>query len=387
MFRSQPYLENTIYDQIRLDTPIELPQNNQFQTKRGYKFTIKDRNNFYDWFNAYFYVNYKFEAKADGANFGADTQSAPINGSFSLIKRLKISSAGKKMYEADGIHKGIFIKNLLDFSDDYSRSVAKNQFWYLDEDATTVTDGNATNKGGIRSRALLSHGGLMVETIIPLNRYSFFEGLSDRLLPPLQLEFEIELQNDEEMIWQNNATARRTVVRKFELWALQLHFTGKGQTLANENFLKPTQWKYLNENLHSSSSRREANGTWLITPGVKDPKHVFVFLQQTRKQNSYSQNSYLFDTFDIDGDGTARLETCRLQYGTKFYPELEYDRDFKIRILNDLINSDTERMTTTPAFSCSLPILQSYTQSPTLTYETPKKVRQATRKSSNSITD
>ena len=95
MFRSQPYLENTSYDQIRLDTPIELPQNNQFQTKRGYKFTIKDRNTFYDWYNAYFRINYKFEAKADGANIGADTQSAPINGSFSLIKSLKISSAGK----------------------------------------------------------------------------------------------------------------------------------------------------------------------------------------------------------------------------------------------------------------------------------------------------
>ena len=337
MFRSQPYLENTSYIQINLDTPITFPANNQFQTKRGYKFTTIDRDNFYDWYNAYFHVDFKFEAKANGADIGADTESAPINGSFSLIKSLKVSSAGKKLYEADNIHKGIFIKNLLDFSDDFSRSVAKNQFWYLDSDATTVTDGNATNLG-MRARALLSHGGLTVQTIIPLNRYSFFEGLSDKLLPPMQLEFEIELQNDQEMIFQNDGTARRIVVRKFELWAPQLHFTGKGQTMVNENFLKPTQWKYLNENLHSSSSRRDANSTWLITPGVKDPKHVFVFLQQTRKQNSYTQNPYIFDTFNIDGDNSARLDTCRLQYGTKFYPELDYDHDFKIRILNDLIN-------------------------------------------------
>ena len=73
MFRSKPYLENTSYVQIRLDTPIELPQNNQFQTKSGYKFTLKDRNNFYDWYNAYFRVDFKFEAKANGANIGADT--------------------------------------------------------------------------------------------------------------------------------------------------------------------------------------------------------------------------------------------------------------------------------------------------------------------------
>ena len=117
-----------------------------------------------------------------------------------------------------------------------------------------------------------------------MNRYSFFEGLSDKLLPPLQLEFEVELQNDQEMIFQNDGTARRIVDRKFESRVPQLHLTGKGQTLANENFLKPTQWKYLNETLHSSGSQRDANGTWLITPGVKDPKHVFVFFQQTRNK-------------------------------------------------------------------------------------------------------
>ena len=77
---------------------------------------------------------------------------------------------------------------------------------------------------------------------------------------------------------------------------------------------------------------------WLITPGVKDPKHVFVFIQQTRKQDAYTQNPYIFDTFDIDGDNSARLDTCRLQYGTKCFPELDYDHDFKIRNLNDLIN-------------------------------------------------
>ena len=194
MFRSKPYLEETKYVRINLNTPIELPANNQFQRKNDYKFDVTNRDNFYDWYNAYFLVDFKLETKANGGNIVADTESAPINGSFSL------KSSGKKLYEANDIHKGIFIKNLLDFSDDFSRSVAKNQFWYLDSDATTDTDGNTTNVG-MRERALLSHGGLMVQTIIPLSRYSFFEGLSDKLLPPMQLNFEIQLQNDQEMIF------------------------------------------------------------------------------------------------------------------------------------------------------------------------------------------
>jgi len=95
MFRTQPYLERTAYVQINLDTPIILPPNNQFQKKTGYKFTVRDRDNFYDWYNAYFRAEFKFEAKANGGSVDADTASAPINGSFSLIRNLNLNSAGK----------------------------------------------------------------------------------------------------------------------------------------------------------------------------------------------------------------------------------------------------------------------------------------------------
>ena len=216
MFRIQPYLENEKYVKINLTTPILLSANSNSQEKEGYVFKLMDRDNFYDWYNAYFRVDFKFEATANGGNVDADTESAPINGSFSLIKSLRVNTSGKELYYANNIHKLIFIKNLLDFSDDFSRSVAKNQFWYLDTDATTATDANATNLG-MRSRALLSHGGKMAQITIPLNRYSFFEKLSDRLLPPIQLEFLITLQNDRELIYQNDGTVRRIVVRKLEL--------------------------------------------------------------------------------------------------------------------------------------------------------------------------
>ena len=156
-----------------------------------------------------------FEATADGAAVAGDVRSAPINGSFSLINKLVVKSSGKNIYNVDNIHKLILIKNLLDFSDDFARSAAKNQFWYLDTDNSNVTAAAATNQG-IRQRGLLAHAGLTVETLIPLNRYSFFEELSDKLLPPMQMEFEIELQSDAELIWQNDGTNRRVVVRNFE---------------------------------------------------------------------------------------------------------------------------------------------------------------------------
>ncbi|KAL9989205.1 hypothetical protein ACROYT_G003729 [Oculina patagonica] len=307
MFRSSKFLEKTEFVRFGLDKPITIPGNNQHQTKTGYKFSVTDRDNWFDWYNAYFRADFTFEATADGADIAADTRSAPINGSFSLLNKLVVKSAGKPLYNVDNVHKLIFIKNLLDYSDDYARSAAKSQFWYLETVNDTVTAAAATNLG-IRQRALLAHAGETVNTIIPLNRYSFFEELGDKLLPPMQLEFEIQLQSGEEMIWQHDGTNRRIVVRTLELWVPMLSFTSEGQMLANEDFLKPRKWTYMNE-------------------------------MQSRKVNAFTQNPYIFDTFDIDGDDSAKLATCRLQYGSsKYYPELDYDENFKLRILNDVMN-------------------------------------------------
>ena len=333
-FRTNENLQRYEYVRFHLDNVIEQPANNQSQKKTGYRFTINDRSTMFDFFNGYIEVTKELQKRADGTGYAQADRITMINGSSSLIKHMVIRSSGKIVYESDNLHRITNVKNLLEYSDDYSRSVAKNQFWYLDNDATTVTSDAATNLG-MRQRALLSHEGITVETILSLKRYSFFEGLSDRLLPPMQADFEIVPQDDTEMIFLNDGTARRIVVRKFELWVPQLQFTGKGQKLVNKNILKPTQWKYLKEMLHLSSSRRDANGRWLITPGVKNPKHVFVFFQQTK---AFTQNPHIFDTFDLDGYNSAKLATCRLQYGTTFYPELEYEGEFKIRILNDLID-------------------------------------------------
>lgn len=60
------------------------------------------------------------------------------------------------------------------------------------------------------------------ETIIPLNRYSFFEELSDKRLPPMQLDSQIVLQDDNEMNFQNDGTGLRIVVQQFKLWVPQL---------------------------------------------------------------------------------------------------------------------------------------------------------------------
>ena len=64
-----------------------------------------------------------------------------------MIKDMTVISAGKKLFEASGVNKVLFIKHLMEYSDDFARTVAQDEFWYLDTDNTTVTANAATNKG------------------------------------------------------------------------------------------------------------------------------------------------------------------------------------------------------------------------------------------------
>ena len=153
-FRSSEYLQRNELVRYQLDDVIRSPGDTQHQVKNGYKFTINDRSSFYDWYNAYFEVQFKLQKLADGNAHDDGDRVTVINNSHSLIKHLMIKSAGKIVYDTDNLHKITFVKNLLEYSDDYSRSVAKNSLWNLDTDATT-----ANTNIGFEARRLLTNIG------------------------------------------------------------------------------------------------------------------------------------------------------------------------------------------------------------------------------------
>ena len=92
-FRTNELLQQNELVRYELDDVLRAPENNQHQIKNEYKFTINDRSAFYDWYNAYFEVQFQIQKIADGAGY------AVINGSHSLIRHLMIKSAGKMMIQ------------------------------------------------------------------------------------------------------------------------------------------------------------------------------------------------------------------------------------------------------------------------------------------------
>ena len=330
-FRSPENVQRNELVRFQLESNIRAPANAAEQQKNGYKFVINDRGTFFDWFNAFFEVRFKLDLKANGGDNG-NTRTTIINGAHSLIKHMVIKSAGKIIYDTDNLHLVTFAKNLLEYSDDYARSVAKNSLWYLDTDATS----DDTN-GGLEARRLLTANNRLVDVTIPLNRYSFFEELEGRMLPPMQLSFEIDLTTDVEVLY-GAADTFRLVIDRFYLWVPRIEPKDALMSKFISEFQKPSKWKYLREMYQHSDTTRNS-GDFRISASIDKVRHVFIYLQRL-KNNSMTENPYIYDTFKLNANNNnCKLLSCRLEYGNGvFYPELDYDEESKSRIFSDLMN-------------------------------------------------
>ena len=173
---------------------------------------------------------------------------------------------------------------------------------------------------------------------IPLNRYSFFEELEGRMLPPLQLNFEIDLTTDVEVLY-GAADTFRLVIDRFYLWVPRLEPKDALMSKFISDYQKPSQWKYLRE-MYQHSDVTGNSGDFRVSASIDRVRHVFVYLRRL-KNNNMGENPYIYDTFNITGADPAvtHLLSCRLEYGNGvFYPELDYDGESKSRIFSDLMN-------------------------------------------------
>ena len=347
-FRSSEYLQRNELVRYQLDDVIRLPGDNQHQVKNGYKFTINDRSSFYDWYNAYFEVQFQLQVLADGNGYADADRITVINGSHSFIKHLMIKSAGKIVYDTDNLHNVTFIKNLLEYSDDYSRSVGKNSLWYLDtEDTTAVGNSGFEARHELTKAAAddaLANGGKNINVIIPLNRWSFFEELNDKMLVPMQLQFNIELNSDDELVHKVEAVAAaRVVINRFILWIPRLTPRDSMYDKFVSSFLKETQWKYMRE-MYNVSAPTNTSGFFQISSSIDNVKYIFVYLKNSYRNAEFHRQAentpYTMNTFALvaPADQFRFLSNCRLEYGNGvFYPETEYDSESKVRIFNDVM--------------------------------------------------
>ena len=78
-FRSEENVQRNELIRFQLESNLRAPANGVEQQKKGYKFTINDRGTFYDWYNAFFDVQFKLDLKADCGNIANTVRATIIN--------------------------------------------------------------------------------------------------------------------------------------------------------------------------------------------------------------------------------------------------------------------------------------------------------------------
>ena len=183
-----------------------------------------------------------------------------------------------------------------------------------DDDDTDATTAN-TNLG-FQARKVLTQAG-NINIIIPLNRWSFFEELNDKMLVPMQLQFNIELNSDDELVHMaNGVDDARVVINRFILWVPRLSPRDSVYDKFVSSFLKETQWKYMRE-MYNVSAPTNTSGFFQISSSIDNVKHIFIYLKNSYRDDNGHRHAettpYKMDTFSLEGG--ASLNNCRLEYG------------------------------------------------------------------------
>ena len=355
-FRNPKYLER--YEDVVFDLEQALdvaPANNAHQNKTGHRFIADNTGEAtpFDWYNARLLVDFKVNQLANGANIDADGDNMGIvNGSSSLIEKLTILANGRGVYSCNYANHVVNIKNLLEYNPSYVDSVATNEFYHLDttrhaerskftkrqvthrrnalnnadDEGEMLDDVVANYNKGFALRKTLLGDSATVRCEIPLNRYSFFESLEDKLLPNTKIELNNEIESDNNLIWRSAAGGNnncRVILTRLQLFVPRITFNSEGQKLYIDNYLKPYKWTYLNEVVERSNNRQQQTGQFRITNGISKPRHVFVWALNTANVDVQTANPFLYNTFSLPND--ANISSCHLEVGNgNEYPNIAF---------------------------------------------------------------
>ena len=369
-FRNSKYLEDVVFD---LQQAINAaPANDTTQERNNLKFIADNSGEVtpFDWYNARIALDFQIKqrdgtdfvrgaaviadeilaAKVGDYNTYANDQMGIVNGANSFISRLSVLANGKELYQCNYANHSVNIKNLLEYNKSYADSVATNEFYFLDTsrsanknkfirrnvDGRQTVAGNVGANGlmldnvsgtyneGFSKRKYLLGTSEIVHCEIPLNRYSFFEALEDKLLPNTKIELNFEIEKDDNLIWRDGGQRCRVVITRLQLFVPRLVFNSEGNKIYMSEYLKPYKWTYLNEVVESSIAGNQRVGNFRIKNGISKPRHVFLFIMNTPNIESQTANPFLYNTFSVSTNPRT-LDRCYLEVGNgNEYPDLHY---------------------------------------------------------------
>ena len=269
-FRNPKYLER--YEDVVFDLkqPLDInPNDGQYQKREVMKIVADNTGETtpFDWYNSRLSIHFKVDKLVDHAALTLTDHNGIVNGSKTFIKKVSVTANGRQVYDCDYANHCVSIKHLLEYNPSYAKSVGTNEFYFPDTshaDEIKYTRRQVTHRRNAANNA--DEAGLMLDNVnenynkgfaarktllglsaeanceIPLNRYSFFESLEDKLLPNTNIDLSIKFDGDKNLIWRQGAadaagTSYRLIIKRIQLFVPR--FNSEGQKLYMEDYLKP----------------------------------------------------------------------------------------------------------------------------------------------------
>ena len=209
---------------FNLDQSLTNPARNNHQNRGNCKFVVDDKTSL-DWYNARLSMNLKL-TKLTGNNVIINDNNGIVNDASSFFKKISLIINGREVYQCNSANHLVNIKNLLEYNPSYTESVRTNEFYYLDtynnpnrnkyltrqvqRGRNVANDGwmprnfieneDTTFNEGFTKRKSILKNSIIVNCETPLNRYSFFKVLKDKMLPNSKFELNIVLESDNNLI-------------------------------------------------------------------------------------------------------------------------------------------------------------------------------------------
>ena len=236
------------------------PGNTHYQNRDGIRFVTDNTGDAtpFDWYNSRLSIDFKVNKLADETALTLTDRNGIVNGSNTLIKKLSITANRREVYSCNYANHCVNIKNLLEYIPSYAKSVGTNEFYFPDttryadkekytkrvvphrrnpanngdEAGLMLDDVNVNYDKGFAARKALLGLSAKVNCEIPLNRYSFFEALEDKLLSNTKTELNIEFDDDKNLIWRkegidSDTSNYRIIIERLQLFVFVQSYTWK----------------------------------------------------------------------------------------------------------------------------------------------------------------
>jgi len=297
--------------------------------------------------NSYIYVKLQV-LNSDKSNLAQTDDVTLQNNGYNIFSRARYYIEGKEIEDVDYVGINTLINNLIDFSEDFSKSSATNMLWYKDTSDSTETNRFTTSETGAPTNSKS-----LIESIKP--NTNFNEGYTQRkiitknsntftLLLPLNRLFGfcksinkvfrgsrhriILNKNDESNIFHTSSSTKKYFLKIKDMkWYIPKVISGLfsisyiedqiSKDFSMELWFKSS--KVYRSNEYNNDQKSE---TWKVCTTQNRPMHLFfAFQKKSRYEPDQLKSCMIFDHMN--------LQTLRVTINDSYkYPEQEYECDF-----------------------------------------------------------